>query len=166
MIMLVFNSSKVVTYKQLMDITGIPGYEISNHLLSLCHPKIGVLLKKPNGKEIADNHKFRLNDKYKSQLMNVVVPLLKSVGEGPEINQNQDKAIQLQRRHQMDAAVVRIMKTRKTLKHANLVGEVIGQLNARFKPKPNDIKKRIEALIEQEYLERDPDNRGTYNYLA
>jgi hypothetical protein len=31
---------------------------------------------------------------------------------------------------------------------------------------PNDIKKRIEALIEQEYLERDAADRGVYNYLA
>ena len=37
---------------------------------------------------------------------------------------------------------------------------------SRFKPGPNDIKKRIEALIEQEYLARDPNERGKYNYMA
>jgi len=47
-----------------------------------------------------------------------------------------------------------------------LTAEVITQLQARFQPKPNDIKKRIEALIEQEYLERDAADRGVYNYLA
>jgi cullin 1 len=166
MILLVFNSQKVASLQQLMDITGIPQYEISNHLLSLCHPKVQVLLKRPNTKELEPDHKFMLNAKYTSQLMSVVVPLLKSVDQTPEQTLAQDKAIQLQRRHQMDAAIVRIMKTRKTLKHALLTAEVIQQLSARFKAQPNDIKKRIEALIEQEYLERDPNNRGTYNYLA
>lgn len=47
MIMLVFNSFKRVTLKQVLDITGIPRAEIANHLLSLCHPKVAVLLKKP-----------------------------------------------------------------------------------------------------------------------
>jgi hypothetical protein len=83
-----------------------------------------------------------------------------------DTNEDENKAIELQRRHQMDAAIVRIMKTRKTLRHNLLVAEVIQQLSARFKPKPNDIKKRIEALIEQEYLERDNADRGVYNYLA
>jgi len=166
MILLVFNSQKVASLQQLMDITGIPQYEISNHLLSLCHPKVQVLLKRPNTKDLEPDHKFMLNSKYTSQLMSVVVPLLKSVDQTPEQSLAQDKAIQLQRRHQMDAAIVRIMKTRKTMKHAMLTAEVMQQLSARFKAQPNDIKKRIEALIEQEYLERDPNNRGTYNYLA
>jgi len=165
MILLVFNNQKVASLQQLMDITGIPLYEISNHLLSLCHPKVQVLLKRPNTKELESDHKFMLNAKYTSQLMSVVVPLLKTVDQKEDVAA-QNKAIELQRRHQMDAAIVRIMKTRKTLKHALLVAEVIQQLSARFKAQPNDIKKRIEALIEQEYLERDPNNRGTYNYLA
>lgn len=31
---------------------------------------------------------------------------------------------------------------------------------------PADLKKRIESLIEREYLERDKDQPSTYNYLA
>jgi len=31
---------------------------------------------------------------------------------------------------------------------------------------PTDLKKRIESLIEREYLERDKDQGSTYNYLA
>lgn len=58
------------------------------------------------------------------------------------------------------------MKTRKTMKHNALITEVAQQLAPRFKPKSNDIKKRIEAMIEQEYLERDAADRSIYNYLA
>ena len=30
----------------------------------------------------------------------------------------------------------------------------------------SDIKKRIESLIERDYLERDKDDNASYNYLA
>ena len=46
----------------------------------------------------------------------------------------------------------------QTMEHNNLVAEVTKQTAARFVPNPNMIKKRIETLIEQEYLERAPDD--------
>eukprot|EP00455_Lapot_gusevi_P049188 TRINITY_DN692_c0_g1_i13.p1 TRINITY_DN692_c0_g1~~TRINITY_DN692_c0_g1_i13.p1 ORF type:complete len:108 (+),score=18.96 TRINITY_DN692_c0_g1_i13:212-535(+) len=66
----------------------------------------------------------------------------------------------------VEAAVVRIMKARKTLEHNQLVVEVSKQLSARFPVEPTFIKKRIESLIEREYLERDKNDRRLYHYLA
>ena len=64
----------------------------------------------------------------------------------------------------MDAAIVRIMKSRKTLSHTLLVSELFGQL--KFPIKMSDLKKRIESLIDREYLERDTQNSNVLNYLA
>lgn len=36
----------------------------------------------------------------------------------------------------------------------------------RFVPEPRDIKQRIEHLIEQDYLTRDPEQVNTLNYVA
>lgn len=36
----------------------------------------------------------------------------------------------------------------------------------KFPIKPADLKKRIESLIDREYLERDKSNPQIYNYLA
>ena len=47
-------------------------------------------------------------------------PALFQAVEDPNAVANEEKAVQLQRRHQMDAAIVRIMKARKTMKHALL----------------------------------------------
>ncbi len=56
------------------------------------------------------------------------------------------------------------MKSRKQMKHVQLVQETINQIKSRFSPKVSDIKKSIEQLIEKEYLERqDEDMLG---YLA
>jgi cullin 1 len=54
------------------------------------------------------------------------------------------------------------MKARKTLKHQQLQAEVLSQL-AFFKPNPRVIKKRIESLIDREYLERSAEDSQVYN---
>ena len=76
------------------------------------------------------------------------------------------KVIRLQRQHMTDASIVRIMKTRKELMHNALVSEVMQQLQARFKPRASDIKKRIEAMMDQEYLKRKEGKRSVYQYVA
>lgn len=70
------------------------------------------------------------------------------------------------RKPQIEAAIVRIMKSRRILDHNNIVTEVTRQLAPRFLPNPTVIKKRIESLLEREFLERDPTDRKLYRYLA
>ena len=57
------------------------------------------------------------------------------------------------------------MKARKKLKHQLLIAEVLAQLSD-FKPNPTLVVRKIEALIEREYLENDEEEANTYNYLA
>ena len=56
------------------------------------------------------------------------------------------------------------MKSRKKMKHNQLVSETIGQIKNRFQPKVADIKKCIDILLEKEYLERLEDDE--LGYLA
>ena len=56
------------------------------------------------------------------------------------------------------------MKMRKTLSHNLLLTELYNQL--KFPVKPPDLKKRIESLIDRDYMERDKDNANQYNYVA
>ena len=73
---------------------------------------------------------------------------------------------QEQRRHVIEACIVRIMKSRRQLQHTELITETIKQLSHIFTPEPKILKKRVEDLIQRQYLERDESDRNTYRYLA
>ena len=66
----------------------------------------------------------------------------------------------------MDSVIVRIMKSRKQMHHNDLMSEVIKILSTKFQPDPSSIKKRIEALIDRDFIERDSKDLRLYNYLA
>jgi cullin-4 len=84
--------------------------------------------------------------------------------ETEQENEQTSERVFQDRQYQIDAAIVRIMKARKTLSHSLLMSELFTQL--KFPLKPPDLKKRIESLIDREYLERDPSSSSVYQYLA
>eukprot|EP00455_Lapot_gusevi_P043272 TRINITY_DN5238_c0_g1_i4.p1 TRINITY_DN5238_c0_g1~~TRINITY_DN5238_c0_g1_i4.p1 ORF type:complete len:690 (-),score=273.95 TRINITY_DN5238_c0_g1_i4:174-2243(-) len=165
-VMLLFNHEDVFTFHQIAQQTDIPREALETHILSLAHPKYKVLLKNPPSKNLNDDDTFQINAQFTSKLYKTKIPLMKTVKEAKEEESEKERDIEVQRRHQVDAAVVRIMKTRKTLPHVQLFTEVVQQLASRFQPKPQLIKQRIEHLIEMEYLERDKNDRTLYHYLA
>lgn len=162
-ILMMFNSADVITFKELQERTGIPTSDLTRNLLSLSCGKYRVLLKDSKGKDIAPQDRFAYNAKFKSKLVKVrITPVAATEAQGATLRRKIDE----DRNHQIEACIVRIMKSRKTMNHASLVAEATKQLSTRFMPNPTAIKKRIESLIEREYLERLKTDRKTYQYLA
>lgn len=69
------------------------------------------------------------------------------------------------RSHAIDSAAIRIMKTRKRMEWSQLMTEVLTQMTL-FKPQPPQVKKRIEKLIDNGYIERDAEDKSILNYVA
>ena len=101
-----------------------------------------------------------------SSNMRIPVATLEQSRNKNRVEEDRSVAIRVEedRSVAIEACIVRIMKERKTLAHQQLIAEVLSRL-AFFKPQPRVIKKRIEALIDREYLERSQDNSQQYNYL-
>lgn len=55
-------------------------------------------------------------------------------------------SVEEDRRHLVEATIVRIMKSRRTLPHNDLIAEVTKQLANRFSAQPNFIKKRVRGV--------------------
>ncbi|XP_057856922.1 cullin-1 [Cryptomeria japonica] len=70
------------------------------------------------------------------------------------------------RKYLIDCAIVNIMKKEKLLPYQQLQSECVERLKKDFKPDFRAIKKRIDEMINKEYLERDKDDHSMFKYLA
>lgn len=75
-------------------------------------------------------------------------------------------SIEGDRKHYLDAAIVRVMKARKELSYEQLKAATIDAVKSHFVPEVSNIKQRIQGLVEQEYLRRDEDDMNMYIYIA
>ncbi|CAG9566910.1 unnamed protein product [Danaus chrysippus] len=167
-VLLLFNKRERLTYEEILNETDIPEKDLVRALQSLAmgKPTQRVLIKHPKTKEIEPSHQFYVNDAFTSKLHRVKIQTVAAKGESePERRETRNK-VDEDRKHEIEAAIVRIMKARKKMAHTLLVAEVTEQLRVRFLPSPVVIKKRIEGLIEREYLARTPDDRKVYTYVA
>ncbi|KAF6754483.1 ubiquitin ligase SCF complex subunit Cullin [Ephemerocybe angulata] len=139
--------------------------DLKRNLQSLACAKYKILRKHPHGREIDVDDSFSFNVDFQASIQKIKISTVSSKPETPQERKETHDRIEEERKHQIDACVVRIMKDRKHMGHNELVNEVTRQLASRFNPDPLAIKKRIEALIEREYLERCED-RKSYNYMA
>jgi cullin 4 len=160
---MLFNGMDELSYSQIAASSRIDASELKRTLLSLACGKVRVLQKQPKGPSIGESDEFVFNHAFAHKQTRIKVNAIQ-MKETVEENTGTTEKVFQERSYQIDASIVRIMKTRKVLTHLELVTEVYGQL--RFPHKPADIKKRIESLIEREYMERNPDNATQYKYVA
>ncbi|KAF0897664.1 hypothetical protein E2562_000382 [Oryza meyeriana var. granulata] len=147
--------------------TAIPAADLKRCLQSLALVKgKNVLRKEPMSRDISDDDNFYVNDKFTSKLFKVKIGTVATQKESEPEKMETRQRVEEDRKPQIEAAIVRIMKSRRVLDHNSIVTEVTKQLQPRFMPNPVVIKKRIESLIEREFLERDKADRKLYRYLA
>uniref|UniRef100_A0A158R5K3 Cullin-2 n=1 Tax=Syphacia muris TaxID=451379 RepID=A0A158R5K3_9BILA len=144
------------------DLSGLSGDLLYKNIRALVDAGILLAAEKES---IHDNTEISLNMGLSTKRTRIKVM-------SPQIQRQVEKEVEhvnntvmQDRKYHMECTIVRIMKTRKVMKHAALVNEVIEQTKERFIPDINFIKKNIEGLIEKLYLQR-TDQADEYQYLA
>ncbi|PHJ24653.1 cullin family [Cystoisospora suis] len=141
-----------LTLSQIVETLGLDETTVKKMLGSFFLGRFKIIKKLGDDTYQVDPTFTCLNRKIK-----IPTPLQEEVQSRERVEEDRSIAI--------EAAIVRIMKARKSLQHQQLLAEVLSQLSF-FKPNPKLIKKRLEHLIEREFIERDRDNPNLYRYVA
>lgn len=115
--------------------------------------------------------RIRLNLEFSSRRAKFKIAVVQRDTQYQQIREQSDSehthsSIDEDRKLYIQAAIVRVMKSRRFARHNQLIQEVIGLTKSHFTPSVPMIKKCIEILIEKQYLERGTDAADEYKYIA
>lgn len=137
--------------------------ELVRTLQSLACAKLRPLQKHPKGRDVSPTDTFSLNAGFTHEKYRVKINQVQ-LKETKEENKETHERVQADRNFETQAAIVRIMKSKKTIGHQALLIEVVEATKKRGVLSFPDIKKNIDRLIEKEYMEREDGN--LYSYVA
>uniref|UniRef100_A0A8C1WLY2 Cullin-2 n=1 Tax=Cyprinus carpio TaxID=7962 RepID=A0A8C1WLY2_CYPCA len=162
-VLLAFNNGETVSYRELQDSTQMNEKELQKTIKSLLDVK--MISHDSQKEEIEAESTFSLIMSFTSKRTKFKITTSMQKDTPQELEQTRS-AVDEDRKMYLQAAIVRIMKARKVLRHNALIQEVINQSKARFNPSISMIKKCIEVLIDKQYIERSQSSADEYSYVA
>ncbi|RHN45491.1 putative cullin protein, neddylation [Medicago truncatula] len=166
-VLMLFNDIDQLSYKDIETATKINSLDLIKCLYSMVFVNGKNIIKKvPMNGNISEGDVFFINDMFKSKFYKIKLETVATQRESEHEKLQTRKNVEEDRRPKIEAAIVRIMKFKKQLDHKNIIAEVTKELKSLFLLNPTEIKKRIESLIERDYLERDNIHNNLNRYLA
>lgn len=192
-ILLLFEKVDELCYQDISKATQLSDEQLNKHLQGLLEARIllteddcssavgGTDLAIPSTSRTDDNphqqysftptSKIRLNLDFSSKRTKFKIAVVQRDTQYQQLREHNESeqthsSIDEDRKLYIQAAVVRVMKSRKSAKHNQLIQEVIGLTKNHFLPSVPMIKKCIEILIEKQYLERGAAAADEYKYVA
>ncbi|XP_018574636.1 cullin-2 isoform X2 [Anoplophora glabripennis] len=160
-ILLLFENSNALTSKEIRETLQLNPEQFQRHAVSLIDSKLLLA----DSEELTPETTLRLNTDYSNKRTKFRITAAVQKETPHEVEQTMN-SVEEDRKMYLQAAIVRIMKSRKVLKHNLLIQEVYAQSKVSFAPSVQLIKKCIESLIDKQYIERTPHSSEEYSYVA
>ncbi|KAJ1957682.1 hypothetical protein EC988_000702, partial [Linderina pennispora] len=162
-VLCLFGEADELSYTEIQQNTSLDDATLQRTLQSLACGKTRVLTKEPKGKNVDSTDRFIFNKAFSSPQARIKISQIQTKGAEKETKDTEER-VQFDRMYKVDAAIVRIMKARRTLSYTDLLTEIMAQL--KFNASATELKKRIDSLLEREFLERDDNDQSVYKYVA
>jgi len=159
-ILMLFQQSNALDYQELVNDSKLSEEQLKKYIQIFLSFKILV----SKNDSIMYDSKIMLNLHFSCKKTKFRIPASNSI-DANEVEQI-SRIVDDDRKMYIQATIVRVMKCRKILEHSELIGEVLNQSKARFKPSIPTIKKCIECLIDKAYLGRVSNSTSKYSYVA
>lgn len=153
-ILLLFENTNALTCREIRDTLQLNAEQFHRHAISLVDSKLLLA----DSEELTPDVTLRLNMDYSNKRTKFRITAAVQKETPHEVEQTMN-SVEEDRKMYLQAAIVRIMKSRKVLKHNLLIQEVYAQSRVSFAPSVQLIKKCIESLIDKQYIERTPHSR-------
>jgi len=141
---------------------GLSHYEsVPREVTAICESLVAAKLLLPG---------FSLNMSYTNKQTKIRIPPHKaeknqaSSGKASREDAAISHAVAQDRMYALDATIVRLMKSRRKIVHQELFTSVVGM--CRFSVQPAELKKRIESLIDRDFIKRDETEPSVYHYVS
>ena len=164
------NVDAIVSYQQFKDAAGTSDDQaLQRALVPLVKQKF--ILASEVGTDPAAQ-RFQLNPAFTSQNRKlnfhmsgggIAVPTADVRDEGAV---GATAQIHHERKFAVQAAIVRVLKSRRSMSYPDLLREVGSVLSGRFKPTAQDVKTNLEVLLEKEFVERSADDPNIFLYVS
>ena len=138
-------------YTEIQAASNLDDTELKRTLQSLACAKYRVLIKTPKGREVERTDTFTINAGFTDPKYRIKINQVQAK-ETKQENKETHERVAADRNFETQAAIVRIMKSRKTITHVELISEVIVATRSRGVLDPADIKKNIERYVDGRFL--------------
>lgn len=165
-IFLLFENYEELTLEEIHELTHIPEEDVKSLVMSMSTvPKCRILKRSSN----TGDTKFSVNYFFSAPNRKVKVPIITGPASSHKSDNSTSQSLvdtyENENIMEVNATIVRIMKTEGKLSHQQLLQRTTKHMERRFHLTSSTFKRSLQLLLEKEYIQRDADDTSCYHYL-